>query len=611
MMTRQFGMSSLTRVCLILLLIYAVMTFITPDKAEAAGVTITVEKARLYPVSANQNGGIKWGYIDSTGKTVIRLVYTYARDFQDNGLAVIEIDEAFGLIDTKGNCVVKPRYFYIGDFSEGLAVASDVYGCKIINQKGSLVFKLNNSYIGSFHEGLACYYINTASGNPLFGYINGSGKVIIQPKYQEAGDFKNGKALVKLSVGKYAFIGKDGKFIRIFNYDITDAKEGMLIYKDKKTQKLGYMNEYGKVIIKAKFTEAWPFQYGFAVVSSSSSSADKKYGLIDKKGSYKLAPVYNEIISLGEGMIAAGIPIDKKAPYQGLKYAIANNTGRAITGYIFYNVDLYKNGLSSVSDANQTYFLNRLGQKVKTLPVLNGRGEIAFIGNLIRANVENRTIYLNSNSKIIWKENKDITLDNGCIIKENKYRLNMNTLVYYPQLVLADKNIQDQINRILRNLTIASNVTGEGDSSAQYTGEYEFSFSHKDLLVLKLTGYSYSFGAAHGMPSQEYIHINLNNGTIYKLSDLFKKGSNYLQVLSDLVREQIEAQEYSDIMLESYTGISENQGFSLNGDSLQIYFNPYEIAPYAAGFPTFSIPYKDIMDIVDTSGGLWNSFIAF
>jgi hypothetical protein len=39
-----------------------------------------------------------------------------------------------------------------------------------------------------------------------------------------------------------------------------------------------------------------------------------------------------------------------------------------------------------------------------------------------------------------------------------------------------------------------------------------------------------------------------------------------------------------------------------------IYFYPYEIAAYAAGFPEFEIPFEDLTDYIDTEGAFWKSF---
>ena len=83
-----------------------------------------------------------------------------------------------------------------------------------------------------------------------------------------------------------------------------------------------------------------------------------------------------------------------------------------------------------------------------------------------------------------------------------------------------------------------------------------------------------------------------------------------MQRLSAVIRDQIEQDAWPLISQSKdlYHGISAKQPFSLTEDSLELYFTPYEIAPYAAGFPTFAIPYDSIGDLIDTSGALWRSF---
>jgi hypothetical protein len=54
--------------------------------------------------------------------------------------------------------------------------------------------------------------------------------------------------------------------------------------------------------------------------------------------------------------------------------------------------------------------------------------------------------------------------------------------------------------------------------------------------------------------------------------------------------------------------IKADQPFFISDGELNIYFEPYEIAPYAAGFPTFAIPFHDISSIIDHDGDFWRSF---
>jgi hypothetical protein len=142
-----------------------------------------------------------------------------------------------------------------------------------------------------------------------------------------------------------------------------------------------------------------------------------------------------------------------------------------------------------------------------------------------------------------------------------------------------------------------------------YFGDFAVAFFKNRLVELELTGYNYPFGAAHGMPTMTYVPIDLVSGRIYALKDLFKPGSDYVRVLSDIVGNQIKNNpEYSYVFPDSFKGISPDQPFYVKENALYLYFAPYEIAPYAAGFPTFRIPFSQIADIIDENGDFWRSF---
>src|SRR5690606_30976791 len=108
-------------------------------------------------------------------------------------------------------------------------------------------------------------------------------------------------------------------------------------------------------------------------------------------------------------------------------------------------------------------------------------------------------------------------------------------------------------------------------------------FYRNQLLVIELNGYHYPLGAAHGMPSMVYAHINLKTGQFYVLADLFKPQSDYVKMLSRIIGLQIKNDpQYSYVFPDSYKGIKPNQPFFVTEEALHIYFEPYEIGPYAA-----------------------------
>ncbi|GAA3317155.1 hypothetical protein GCM10020331_015100 [Ectobacillus funiculus] len=81
-------------------------------------------------------------------------------------------------------------------------------------------------------------------------------------------------------------------------------------------------------------------------------------------------------------------------------------------------------------------------------------------------------------------------------------------------------------------------------SNIAIQGTFHCRFFQKHLLVLELNGYKFPFGAAHGMPTEVYVHIDVRDGTLYQLEDLFIiKDSNYVKVLSDIIKQQIETEK--------------------------------------------------------------------
>lgn len=62
--------------------------------------------------------------------------------------------------------------------------------------------------VKSFSEGLA----PVQASNGRWGYINQGNQMVIQAKFEDAQEFKDGKAAVKLN-GKWGFINKRGEWL--------------------------------------------------------------------------------------------------------------------------------------------------------------------------------------------------------------------------------------------------------------------------------------------------------------------------------------------------------------------------------------------------------------
>lgn len=564
----------------------------------------------LHPAPVKTANGVKWGYIDNKGSFSIEPKYDSADDFGENGIAIVKEKKLYGIIDKLGKYVLMPKYDSIDAFSEGRAVAvlGDIF--RVIDEKGKELTVKPYTFIGSFKEGRAVATITDSQSNSLYGYLDREGKEAVPPKFEYAGDYNDGKAVVKISDNQYALIDLNGRILKDYKYAfVGDIGDGFLAFKQSEDGKYGYMDTNGNVVIQPRYTAAQPFSKGRAIINVTENYGNG-YGLIDGKGNNIIIPQYNDISLLGDNRVAVGRAIHKDKPYLGSKFAVSDTDGKFLTDFIYNAVQNYEDGFASALNDEYTFFIDKNGNIANNLPMVSGSGTLNFEGDMIKAHVDHRISYLDKNGKVIWSQSTVIPLNNEYIVKDEKYKPNKDYLAYYPQ-IRGMKNVeaQDTVNNTLKELSQIKPIQSDLQLDYNYFGDFSVEFFKKNLLVMELWGYNYPLGAAHGVPTRTYAHVDLDSGKLYELKDLFKKNSNYVKVLSDIIQNQIKTNpEYSYVWLDSYKGIKENQPFYVMEDALYIYFYPYEIAPYSAGFPTFKILYKDIINIIDVNGEFWRAF---
>jgi hypothetical protein len=134
----------------------------------------------------------------------------------------------YGLKDNDGKVMVPPTYSAIDDFSEGLAAVTvgEEYG--YIDQRGVVVIPVQFSAASvflerGFSEGMAPVFYPKASRSDkkeggllpdgTYGYIDRTGKVVINPVFNFAHAFSQGLASVDVPEKGCGYIEKKGSFI--------------------------------------------------------------------------------------------------------------------------------------------------------------------------------------------------------------------------------------------------------------------------------------------------------------------------------------------------------------------------------------------------------------
>jgi hypothetical protein len=195
--------------------------------------------------------GVKWGYIDNNGKFVLLPQYEAAEDFQDNGLAIVQVKGKFGVIDLQGNFVVEPKYGSIIGFTEGRAAVVDNQGFRVIDEQGQVLTDKAYSFIGMYQDGRAVFANTDPQGKYLYGYLDLQGKEVIPLQYQSADGFVGGKAVVQIKDYEYALIGFCGETLARYNYAfVGNLGEGLLAFKLSQNLEglFGYIDEQGKLV---------------------------------------------------------------------------------------------------------------------------------------------------------------------------------------------------------------------------------------------------------------------------------------------------------------------------------------------------------------------------
>ncbi|MCX7711665.1 MAG: DUF3298 domain-containing protein, partial [Clostridia bacterium] len=407
-----------------------------------------------------------------------------------------------------------------------------------------------------------------------------------------------------------------GKLVNeIQNDRIISLSEDTLIYLKKGTEgyRSGYMAIDGKSLMEATFSEAKDFEDGLAIVNAS-ENYEIKFGVINKKGEFVIPAKYPLITSLGSGLFAVLEIQEYTFNTTYLRKALFDKTGKQLTDFKFYDLEKMKNGLIYATDDKTTFLIDQNGREVVDFPKVKGIGSIKPSGDLYKVEVDNYLYYYDQKGKVLWQSDNTIQLENGIVIKTNTFRPDRCIFIEYPEISgLPQGEVQEKINKTLKKKFTGDHQASKKDGDA-YTETIETQFSadvKKDLLIVRLSGYYYPIGAAHGQPYKEDIHLNIGSGSFYSLKDLFKKGSRYKETVGAIIKQKINRfnkEEGGHIFSEDIGNWDESTGFTVKKDALHIYFSPYAIAPYAAGFPEFSIPYKDIMNIIDTEGEFWTSF---
>lgn len=179
--------------------------------------------------------------------------------------------------------------------------------------------------------------------------------------------------------------------------------------------------------------------------------------------------------------------------------------------------------------------------------------------------------------------------------------------IYYPALVCLTnqkvmQGLNERIYQNMRQLVLDQFSSQETRTFAQMIGQYEIKTNERNLISLTQSNYAIKAQAANGLTIMNSLTADTKTGEVFRLQDLFKINSNYVDVLSAHVRHQLKARNIPTF--EESVTIKKNQPFYIADKCLVLYFQAIEITPHYVGIPVFPISVFDLEDIIKKGGPL-------
>lgn len=202
-----------------------------------------------------------------------------------------------------------------------------------------------------------------------------------------------------------------------------------------------------------------------------------------------------------------------------------------------------------------------------------------------------------------------ISVNKEVIKKQNKY---LKSTLEIPIIDSGNIQINDKVNeKIKKDVLNFYEVSfkeaqsflenfqlDESDFFADASFEIKKNTPSMISILVKYHKYS---GGAHAYYEYVPYNIDLRNGNNFSLKEIFKKEVDYKQIIDKEIEKQIKELGKNDkdlYKIYDFYGIKENQKFYIEDGKIIIYFDLYDIAPYAMGIPEFPIVIENIKNII-------------
>ena len=211
---------------------------------------------------------------------------------------------------------------------------------------------------------------------------------------------------------------------------------------------------------------------------------------------------------------------------------------------------------------------------------------------IVKTNTFSDRMYYNRTPVLSYKINYPLIIapefDDAALRISLLYKADARYYKHYCRTQLYKMAVEDYLNSIQNGYPVR-----------EYEAQQVFEVTYKKDCTLSLYFDRYEYtGGAHGNTTRRSDTWNLQSGERIALAQLFPESMDYRTYLIKTIVKQIADEiaggqnPYFENYEENVTNFFNENNFYLTPNGLVIYFQQYEIAPYASGIREFTIPYS-------------------
>ncbi|MFZ2653721.1 MAG: WG repeat-containing protein [Victivallales bacterium] len=316
---------------------------------------------KLFPIKDGASG--KYGFINGNGEISIEMKFDMAEEFNNIGIARVEVEGKSGFIDHHGSYFVIPIFncfisqtqtgsFWGSKLGNGFIISKNFEKCRIV---------AFDTILSQFSKDSEVVGVDFKKNVYKSGYVDEVGNIIVSPSYKQVRSFSEGYAPVMMENKKFIFIDKLNKKLGNQSYDwAVPFSEGYASVKQG--DKWLFIDKTGRDCFQVKYESPAVFGEGMAAVK-----VNGKMGFIDATGKIVISPVYDYADAFHEGLCCVGVND---------KYGFINKAGKIIIPISLKNPAFFKNGLAQVTDGDDSEEISKIN-----ITYINQQGKLIWRPN--------------------------------------------------------------------------------------------------------------------------------------------------------------------------------------------------------------------------------------